>query len=106
MDKFAGQESYYFLDGYSGYNQITIHPKNQEKTIFAYPYKIFAFRRVPLGYVMYLEYSMMFIFSEMIENGMEIILDDFSVLGSIYDQCLETLDRVLKRCESYNLVLN
>lgn len=49
---------------------------------------------------------MMFIFSEMIENGMEIILDDFSVLGSIYDQCLETLDRVLKRCESYNLVLN
>lgn len=60
----------------------------------------------PLGYVMYLEYSMMFIFSEMIENGMEIILDDFSVLGSIYDQCLETLDRVLKRCESYNLVLN
>ena len=34
LDRLVGHEFYYFLDGYSGYNQIPITPKNQEKTTF------------------------------------------------------------------------
>ena len=49
---------------------------------------------------------MMTIFSDMLEEGMEIFMDDFSVFGSTYDQCLGILERVLERCESTNLVLN
>lgn len=29
LDKLAGKANYCFLDGYSGYNQIAISPKNQ-----------------------------------------------------------------------------
>ena len=34
LDKLSGQGFYCFLDGYSGYNQLAIHPDDQEKTTF------------------------------------------------------------------------
>ena len=49
LDKLAGQKYYCFLDGYSGYNQIAIHPDDQEKTTFTCPYGIFIFRRMSFG---------------------------------------------------------
>ncbi|KAI3724184.1 hypothetical protein L2E82_35952 [Cichorium intybus] len=38
VEKLAGQKYYCFLDGYSGYNQIAIHPEDQAKTTFTCPY--------------------------------------------------------------------
>ncbi|XP_050889325.1 uncharacterized protein LOC127094545 [Lathyrus oleraceus] len=32
LERLAGHDYYYFLDGYSGYNQIAIAPEDQEKT--------------------------------------------------------------------------
>ena len=49
---------------------------------------------------------MMAIFSDLVEDIMEIFMDDFSVYGDSFDLCLANLDRVLKRCEETNLVLN
>ena len=40
---------YYFLDEFSGYNQIAIAPKDKEKTTFTCPYGTFAFRRIAFG---------------------------------------------------------
>ena len=37
LDRLAGNEYFCFMDGYSGYNQITIAPKDQEKTTFTCP---------------------------------------------------------------------
>ena len=48
----------------------------------------------------------MSIFSDLIENIMEVFMDDFSVYGKDFDQCLENLDKVLKRCQETHLVLN
>nr|GEU44103.1 reverse transcriptase domain-containing protein [Tanacetum cinerariifolium] len=36
LERLAGNEYYCFLDGFSGYIQITIDPKDQEKTTFTY----------------------------------------------------------------------
>ena len=49
---------------------------------------------------------MMAIFSDMVENTIEVFMDDFSVLGSSFDNCLENLRSVLIRCEETNVVLN
>ena len=49
LERLAGHDFYYFLDGYSGYNQIAIAPEDQEKTTFTCPYGTFAFRRMPFG---------------------------------------------------------
>ena len=35
LENVGGQEIYSFTDGFSGYHQIRIHPKDQHKTTFA-----------------------------------------------------------------------
>ncbi|GJT50005.1 reverse transcriptase domain-containing protein [Tanacetum coccineum] len=49
LERLAGNEYYCFLDGFSGYFQIPIDPKDQEKTTFTCPYGTFAYRRMPFG---------------------------------------------------------
>ena len=48
----------------------------------------------------------MAIFSDLIENIMEVFMDDFSVYGKSFDGCLENLEKVLQRCKEVDLVLN
>ncbi|GJR02321.1 reverse transcriptase domain-containing protein [Tanacetum coccineum] len=45
-------------------------------------------------------------FHDMIEKTMEVFMDDFSVFGDSFDSCLSNLEKMLKRCEDTNLVLN
>nr|GEX25538.1 reverse transcriptase domain-containing protein [Tanacetum cinerariifolium] len=47
--RMAGNEFYCFLDGFSGYFQIPIDPRDQEKTTFTCPYETFAYRHMPFG---------------------------------------------------------
>ncbi|GJU45568.1 reverse transcriptase domain-containing protein [Tanacetum coccineum] len=49
---------------------------------------------------------MMAIFHDMIEETMEVFMDDFSVFRDSFSSCLSHLDKMLKRCEDTNLVLN
>ena len=46
------------------------------------------------------------VFSDLIENCLEVFMDDFSVYGVSFDFCLESLAKVLARCVDTNLVLN
>ncbi|XP_055961915.1 uncharacterized protein LOC130015571 [Mercurialis annua] len=109
LERVAGHKFYCFLDGYSGYNQILILPEDQEKTTFTCPYGTFAYRRMPFGLCnapATFQRCMTSIFNDMIEDIMEVFMDDFSVFGDSFDKCLVNLERVLKRCEEANLVLN
>ena len=49
---------------------------------------------------------MMAIFSDMVERKIEVFMDDFSVVGASFDDCLQNLRAVLARCEETILVLN
>nr|GFA71356.1 reverse transcriptase domain-containing protein [Tanacetum cinerariifolium] len=49
LKRLAGNEYYCFLDGFLGYFQIPIDPKDQEKTTFTCPYGTFAYKRMPFG---------------------------------------------------------
>nr|GFA40522.1 hypothetical protein [Tanacetum cinerariifolium] len=81
LERLAGNEYYCFLDGFLGYIQIPIDPKDQEKTTFTCPYETFAYRRMPFGLCNApgtFQRCMMAIFHDMIETTMEILLDDSS----------------------------
>ena len=41
LDTVAGHECYSILDGFSGYNQIRMHPEDQEKTTFVTEWGVF-----------------------------------------------------------------
>ncbi|GKC55831.1 reverse transcriptase domain-containing protein [Tanacetum coccineum] len=109
IERLAGNEFYCFLDGFSGYFQIPIDPQDQEKTTFTCPYGTFTYRRMPFGLCNApgtFQRCMMAIFHDMIEKPMEVFMDDFSIFGDSFDSCLSNLEKMLKRCEDTNLVLN
>ncbi|GJU64080.1 reverse transcriptase domain-containing protein [Tanacetum coccineum] len=109
LERLAGNEYYCFLDGFSGYFQIPIDPHDQEKTTFTCPYGMFAYRRMPFGLCNApgtFQRCMMAIFHDMIKKMMEVFMDDFSVFGNSFRNCLSRVDKMLQRCEDTNLCLN
>ena len=105
LDRLAGNEYFFFLDGYSGYNRITIAPKDQEKTTFTCPYATFAFRRMPFRLCNApgtFQRCLMAIFSDMVEKSIEVFMDDFSMIGFTFHNCLHNPTLVLKRCIETN----
>ncbi|GJR10435.1 reverse transcriptase domain-containing protein [Tanacetum coccineum] len=100
FERLAGNEYYCFLDGFSGYFQIPIDPKDQEKTTFTCPYGTFAYRCMPFGLCNApgtFQRCMMAIFHDMIEKTMEVFMDDFSVFRNSFSMCLSNLEKMLKR---------
>ena len=109
LDSLARHSHFYFLNGYSGYNQIVIAPKNQEKTTFTCPYGTFAFRRMPFGLCNAsdtFQRCMMSMFSNLVKEAMEIFMEDFSVYGYSFENYLKNLETILQRCQDKNLALN
>nr|GFC14773.1 reverse transcriptase domain-containing protein [Tanacetum cinerariifolium] len=109
LERLAGNEFYCFLDGFSGYFQIPIDPRNQEKTTFTCPYETFAYRRMPFGLCNApgtFQMCILAIFYDMVEKTMEVFMNDFSVFGNSFENCLSRLDKMLQRCKDTNLSLN
>nr|GEY28671.1 reverse transcriptase domain-containing protein [Tanacetum cinerariifolium] len=109
LERLAGNQYYCFLDGFSSYFQIPIDPKDQEKTTFTFPYRMFAYRRMPFGLCNApgtFQRCMMAIFHDMIEKTIEVFMDDFSVFENSFQTCLSHLEKMLKKCEDTNLCLN
>ncbi|GJS10100.1 reverse transcriptase domain-containing protein [Tanacetum coccineum] len=49
---------------------------------------------------------MLAIFYDMIEESVKVFMDDFSVFGNSFDNCLNNLDKMLQRCKDAHLLLN
>ncbi|GJV85301.1 reverse transcriptase domain-containing protein [Tanacetum coccineum] len=92
-----------------GISKYQINPQDQEKTTFTCPYGTFVYRRMPFCLCNApgtFQRCMMATFHDMIEKTMEVFMDDFSIFGDNFDSCLSNLEKMLKRCEDTNLVLN
>ncbi|RDX62127.1 Retrovirus-related Pol polyprotein from transposon 17.6, partial [Mucuna pruriens] len=91
------------------YMQIHIAPEDQHKTTFTCPFGTFAYTLMPFGLC---NVSSMFqrcmtsIFSDLLQECMEVFTDDFTVYADSFKACLGNLFKVLKRCIDTNLVLN
>ncbi|KAK1664174.1 hypothetical protein QYE76_052333 [Lolium multiflorum] len=109
LERLSKNTHFCFLDGYSGFSQIAVKAKDQEKTTFTCPYGTYAYRRMPFGLCnapATFQRCMSAIFHGFCESIVEVFMDDFSVYGNSFDNCLRNLDKVLQRCEETNLVLN
>ncbi|GKA98692.1 reverse transcriptase domain-containing protein [Tanacetum coccineum] len=80
---------------------------DQEKTTFICPFGTYAYRRMPFSLCNApANFQILAIFHDMIEESMEVFMDDFSVFGNSFDNCLNILDKMLQHCKDANLVLN
>ena len=109
LERIFDHTFYSFLDGYSGYFQIKIAAEDQEKTTFTCPFGTYAYRMMPFSLCNVpttFQRCMLSIFSNLVERIMEVYMDDITVYGGSFEECLINLETVLHRCIEKNLVLN
>ncbi|GKB52317.1 reverse transcriptase domain-containing protein [Tanacetum coccineum] len=105
LERLARKDYYCFLDGFSGYIQIPIDPKIRKDPIQVSYVTLSAYRRMPFGLCNALgtfQRCMMAIFHDMIEKTMKVFMDDFSVFGNSFGNCLSRLDKMLKSVKDTN----
>ncbi|RVW92962.1 Retrovirus-related Pol polyprotein from transposon 17.6 [Vitis vinifera] len=88
---------------------IEIALEDQEKTTFTCPFGTYAYRRMPFGLCnapATFQRCMLSIFSDMVERIMEVFMDDLTIYGEDFGDCLSNLETILQRCIEKNLVLN
>lgn len=80
LERVASRAFYYFLDGYSSYNQIEVALEDQANTTFTCPFGTYAYRRMSFGLCnapATFRRCMMSIFSDMVERILEVFMDNF-----------------------------
>ena len=101
LDTLAGKKFFSFLDNFSGYNQIQIAPEDQDKTTFTYHWGTFSYRVLPFGLCnapATFQRAILSIFSNLINEGLEVYMDDFTPYGDDFEPALQMLEKVLQRC--------
>jgi len=108
LDHVAGHECYSFLDGFSGYNQVSIRSCDQLKTTFTTEWGTFAFTRMPFGLCNApgtFQRLMMDIFKDFLRHFIEVFIDDFAVFSNREDH-LGYLRKTFQKCRETNLKLH
>ena len=105
----AGKKFFSFLDGFSGYNQIQISPEDQDKNTFTCPWGKFSYRVLPFGLCNApgtFQRAILSIFLDLINEGLEVYMDDFTPYGDDFEPALENLEKVLQICIDTRLCLS
>ena len=109
LERVAGGEAYSFLDGFLGYNQLSIALSDQHKTAFATEWGTFAYRVMPFGLTnahATFRRLMCHIFKEFLGKFLEIYVDDLCVHSKDRSEHLQQLQRIFEKCRLYRLCLN
>lgn len=108
LDAVAGHEMYSFFDGFSGYNQVLMAPKDRMKMAFVTEWGAYASNVMTFGLKNALatfQRMVQEIFWEYLTAFMRVFLDDFSVFGKKKEH-LQHLRLCLQRCKETRLSLN
>jgi hypothetical protein len=96
------------MDGFSGYNQIQIHPADQYKTTFTIPWGTFSYRVMPFGLKnagATFQQAMNYVFYDLTRIILA-YLDGLIARSKKQTQHLDDLRVVFQRCRQYNIRLN
>jgi hypothetical protein len=108
IDDCVGHEALSFMDGFSSYNQIQIHPADQYKTAFTTPWGMFAYCIMPFGLKNVgatFQRAMTYIFHDLAAIILT-YLDDLTARSKKRTQHLDDLRIISQWCRQYNIRLN
>ena len=80
----VGSQRMSMLDGFSGYNQILLHPEDQEKIAFTTPWGTFMYSKMPFGLINVgatFQRAMDIAFSKERDKFVVIYLDDITIFS-------------------------
>ena len=97
------------LDGFSSYNQVAVHPDDQEKTTFTTPSGTFMYAKMPFGLMnagATFQRAMDTAFLKEKDKFVVIYLDDITVFSKNDQYHLQHLRRVFLKCRKFGISLN
>eukprot|EP00253_Pinus_taeda_P009102 PITA_09102 len=98
-----------FLDGFSGYNQILVHPDDQLKTTFRTKWGTYAYQKMPFGLInagATFQRAMDIAFKGLINRTVVVYLDDITIFSRERSNHLQDLNQIFQRCKKYGISLN
>ena len=109
VDNALGCRLLSFLDVFSGYNQIRMHPKDKSKTTFMVEFANYYYKVMPFGLknvgVTY-QRLMDWILTPMLGKNVQAYVNDMVVTLKEKDQHITDLEELLRTITKYNLRLN
>ena len=109
VDATAGHQLMSFMDAFSGYNQILMHPEDQEKTSFMTSRGIYCYKVMPFG----LKYAgsthqrlVNMMFADQIGRTMEVYIDNMLVKSLEAEDHISHLQQAFSTLRKYNMKLN
>nr|KYP61330.1 Transposon Ty3-I Gag-Pol polyprotein [Cajanus cajan] len=109
VDGASGHNVLTFLDAYSGYNQIRMHPRDEEKTAFITDSANYCYRVMPFGLknagATY-QRLMDKIFRHQLGKNMEVYVDDMVVKSGNLDKHVADLAEEFQQLRKHDMRLN
>jgi hypothetical protein len=105
----VGAHKISLLEGYFGYNQITVCEEDKEKTTFTTAWGTFMYDKMPfepMNAGATFQRAMEITFVGEKEKFMVIYLDDITIFSKSYDEHLHHLEHVFRKCRRYKISLN
>jgi hypothetical protein len=109
LQKVSGASVMSFIDGFSGYNQIAVHPDDREKTTFTTPWGTFMYEKMPFGLMnagATFKRAMHIAFVREKDRFVLIYLDDITVFSHSHEDHLQHLRKTFLKCRKYGISLN
>ena len=109
VDSASGCKMFNFLDAFSSYNQIKMHPKDECKTTFMTELSCYYYTLMPFGLknadITY-QRLMDRVLAPMIWRNMQAYVDDMVVTSQVKDQHVADLEELFMTIAKYKLKLN
>eukprot|EP00253_Pinus_taeda_P002880 PITA_02880 len=109
LQRVVGASRISLLDGFSRFNQILVHPDDQDKTAFTTPWGTFKYVKMPFGLKnagATFQRAMDIAFAREIHEFLVIYLDDLTAFSKSDQEHLEHLRQVFLICRKYGISLN
>jgi ribonuclease HI len=109
LQRVTGASRISMIDGFSGYNQISVMPEDNEKTTFTTPWGTFMYAKMPFGLMNAgetFQRAMDIAFIGEKDQFLVIYLDDITVFSKTDKEYYCHLKRVFLKCRRYGLSLN
>jgi hypothetical protein len=104
-----GSEVFYLLDGFSGYNQVSVSEEDRLKTTFRTKWGTFAYKRMPFGLINAgetFQTAMDVAFRGLINKCVVVYLDDVTIYSKNREEHIQHLTQIFERCRKYGISLN
>eukprot|EP00253_Pinus_taeda_P015232 PITA_15232 len=109
LQRVVGASRISLLDGFSGFNQILVHPDDQDKTAFTTPWGTFKYVKMPFGLKnagATFQRAMDIAFAKEIHDFLVIYLDDLTPFSKSDQEHINHLRQIFLKCRKYGISLN